>query len=697
MDKDLIPEFKRDDSLDYLKILKAIKEIRFGVGKNLLIDFLTGDMSNKSIIKNNLNELENFNSLKNSEKVREMIENLINNGRIQLVSSDFNKFCKVLELTEKGKKEIYNPKLNDLKLKNKFIHKKTEISEGDKILFNELGSFLGDYNNEQKKAIISDNGNILCVAGAGSGKTTVLTKRIEFLVKYKGINSQRILAITFTRKARQEMQSRLLKLGINNVQVETFNSFSEKILQKYGHKIYGRGMRVLNYQDKIMALMGALNNQGLEINQAIERYFTPNQKRSKTTDQLNNIFMNDCFFVIDYFKSKNKELYDFSKNGEGEDIHSGKIVYGVAKYLNEFMETAGLRDYTDQVLDTIKFFKDNNELIPKFEHILVDEYQDVNSMQIELLRLLNGGKLFCVGDPRQSIFGWRGSDINYILEFEKKYPKCEIISLTKNYRSNNHIVSFMNKSIKDMELPDLEHNFESKKEIFLKEFGSEQEEFGFVVNQILNSDIEGGEIFVLARTNRQLNEISNLMRQKGIRHVVKSDELRRPVIGEKGDVTVATIHAIKGLEAKMVFIIGCNEQNFPCKASDHPVIEMIKMEEYDKEEEEKRLFYVAISRAKEKLYLSYATKKPTYFINGEMLDMIDEKPVLNKQINKKLQAWKEKKEESGWRENKKHGGNNRWGGKSETWIENDLDEENRHKENSGYSKKDSWDGMIGEE
>ena len=90
-----------------------------------------------------------------------------------------------------------------------------------------------------------------------------------------------------------------------------------------------------------------------------------------------------------------------------------------------------------------------------------------------------------------------------------------------------------------------------------------------------------------------------------------------------GKITLSTIHAAKGLEAELVFVMGCNEYNFPCKASDHPVIEMIRINDYDKEEEEKRIFYVAISRAKKKLYLTYTGKKPTYFINSEMIDLIE--------------------------------------------------------------------------
>jgi DNA helicase-4 len=260
--------------------------------------------------------------------------------------------------------------------------------------------------------------------------------------------------------------------------------------------------------------------------------------------------------------------------------------------------------------------------IPEFEHVLVDEFQDVNSNQVELLDLLNPKNLFCVGDPRQSIFGWRGSDVNYILDFQNKYPDSEIINLKKNYRSNKYLVEFMNHSIKPMKMPDLEYEFGGKKEIKLQNFSSEEEEFEFILNELMQIDLPFEEIFVLARTNKQLSDFSELLKKKRIKHILKNDEKRDQEI-KKGHVTLSTIHAIKGLEAELVFVIGCTNNNFPCKSSDHPVIENLKMYEYDREEEERRLFYVAISRAKNKLYLSYTGKNHTYFINEEMKKIID--------------------------------------------------------------------------
>ncbi len=631
--EEVIGELGPSKELDYLKILRALNEIRFPVGKNLLVDFLNGDMKNPSIKKNELFLLHNFGGLKkySDAEIKSMIDNLIANSMIDLSSIIGNKFAQVLGITSKGNGELMNPGLYKKKISNNFEIRKSEITEEDRILFKELGFFLDRYNDEQKKAIISVKQNILCIAGAGSGKTSVLVKRIEFLIKFKSADPKKILAITFTRKARQEMESRLSRSGILGVQVETFNSFCEKILQKYSHLIYTSQTRVMSYADKIMALSFALNDIGITLEAATGRYFSDNHKKNKEQHQLGNIFMNDCFSVLEYFKSKNQELGDFSEGLDRENAETAKIISKVCKNLETHMNIQGLRDYVDQILDAINFFSKNKTLVPEFDNILVDEYQDVNAMQIKLLDLLieknSKTNLFAVGDPRQSIFGWRGSDIGYILKFEEKYPGGEIIHLVKNYRSSGKIVEFMNHSIKDMKVPDLEACNCAESEIKLLDFDSENSEYEYVLKEIRNflkSGSMGSDIFVLARTNRQLNELSNKLKVAGIGHVVKTDELRKPVVGNFGDVTLATIHAIKGLEARVVFIIGCNELNFPCKASDHPVIEMVKMgmRDYDKEEEEKRLFYVAISRAKEKLFLSYSGKKPTYFINPEMKAMI---------------------------------------------------------------------------
>ena len=304
------------------------------------------------------------------------------------------------------------------------------------------------------------------------------------------------------------------------------------------------------------------------------------------------------------------------------NTESTQLVFNVCREIEKYMQEHGIRDFTDQLVDAVSLFKAHKDLIPNFEHILVDEYQDVNSAQTELLGLLSPPNLFCVGDPRQSIFGWRGSDLGHILDFEEKYKTCEIITLTKNYRSTKPIVELMNSSIKNMGIADIESQIEGKNSLCLRELENEKKEFEFVIKTIVEKH-PTQSVFVLARTNRQLNELSEELELNNIKHGVRSDERKAKPDIRDSRITLATIHAIKGMEADVVFVIGCSNQNFPCKASEHPIIDMVKSNEYDKEEEERRLFYVALSRARTQLYLTHISVKPTHFITESMLRIIE--------------------------------------------------------------------------
>ena len=618
---------KMHKELEYIYILKAIDEIPFGIGKKLLVEFLQGKEKHESIKRNKLHMYLNFGTLGyDDQELNQLIDNLILNNLIKFAQVKNNKFWKVLELTEKGRNEILEPSLYKRKLSTSFKQKETIITEQDKVAFKALEFFLSNYTDYQKKSIICDNNNILCIAGAGSGKTTVLTKRIEFLTQYRSVDPNKILAITFTRKAKQEMAVRLEKMNnLSNVHIETFNSFCEKLLRKHNDLIYDQDVRVISYKDRFLIIKKALESLRIGMSRVIEIYFSKGQRQSKTNEQLSNIFMNDIFFLRDYFKFKNLPIEESAFDISPEYRNSFKLVFNICHYVEEYMTENGFRDFADQLLDTIALFNKHPELIPKFDHVLIDEYQDVNSIQIKLVDLINPTNTFCVGDPRQSIFGWRGSDIKYIINFEEKYPDSEIISLTKNYRSTEHIVNLINNSIKNMGLPDLESEIQGEKDIKLLKFNSEEKEFEFVMQKIISSSLPREEIFVLARTNRQLNDLSQMMKIRGIKHVLRSDEVRKLVLAGKDEITLATIHAIKGLEAEMVFVIGCSVMNFPCKGSEHPVIDMVKVGEYDKEEEERRLFYVAMSRAKKTLYLSYTGKAPTYFITKDMLALLEKK------------------------------------------------------------------------
>ncbi|MFH1398598.1 MAG: UvrD-helicase domain-containing protein [Candidatus Woesearchaeota archaeon] len=594
--------------LDYLNILTAIKELPFELGRTYLIQFLRGSQVTESKIR----KLSSYGSMAYTDaEINDLIDILLSRRMVEQTTNRLG--WKVLRITEAGSKAITNPQV-------KTSMEISEVTEKDKGVFALFGKALAGLDDQQKKALISTRNHILCIAGAGSGKTTVLTRRIEFLVNFRSVDPDKIMAITFTRKARQEMMRRLSQKGIN-CSIETFNSFCEKQLTMHTAKIYDKPMDVLSNRQRYEIIGMALNSLNTTIHSALETYFTKNQCNGKPNEELIAVLVHDCFFIRDYFKAKNIKLHDFS-NTLSKNREAALLIYNICCFIEKYMQENGLRDYTDQLIDTLKLYKDHPRIIPQFEHILVDEFQDVSSTQVQLLEFLNPPNLFCVGDPRQSIFGWRGSDIRYILDFNQKYPDAEVLALINNYRSTKPIVKLINKSISFMHLPDLVSKVEGNKQIKLSNFPTERDEFEFVLDKILQSKLLRSQIFVLARTNRQLSELSDLMKKRSIKHIIRSDE-RKIQFGNDDELTLATIHAIKGMEAELVFLIGCTTQNFPCRGSEHPVVEMVKVEEYDKFEEEKRLFYVALSRARKTLYLTYTGKSMTHFITSSMLDLID--------------------------------------------------------------------------
>jgi len=630
----------------HILILKSFDELRFNLGKKTLIDFVKGN-TNPTISRNNLDELNSYGELYmiDEREIEEIIDQLIKFGYLdnETITMKNGFETKVVSRNIKGRKEIFEKKfklqeLGKVKL-DPIFNREVQISEEDKKIFKSFDFFLGKFNNEQKKAIISESKNLLCIAGAGSGKTTVLTKKIEYLVKFKGVNEKDILAITFTKKSKEDLIKKLNENDILNSNVETFNSFCEKILRKNENEIYGQNMKILSFGQKIKLVKYAFNKTGLNFEAIVDLYFNKKKKQEKSNDELLLSFTGDVFSIIDFYKNhdiKFEKFYEMEKNLAKKNV--SKIVYTISAFIAKILRVKGFRDFSDQVLDVLKFFREREDKISKFKYVLVDEFQDVNHIQFELLKILKKENLFAVGDPRQAIYGWRGAEVKYILNFNKEFNDVEIINLKMNYRSDKEIVDLFNNAIKPMDLVDLEasKNEESEnRKTFLVEHQSELLERQFILESIRNSKNPFNEIFILARTNKILNKYEDLFSQNGIPHKIKSEEEYK----NKNDanlnnaITLATIHSIKGMEANEVYLVNANSNSFPNRTPDNFVFATIKeSQEYDKDEEELRLFYVALSRAKEKLIISY-NGKYTKFINPKMIEQLSLK---KKKSNKDL-------------------------------------------------------------
>jgi superfamily I DNA/RNA helicase len=581
------------EPLDHTLILGALKELPYPVGKQTLLEILSGAVTKRMATSNIYMDLESYGTLKahSAMSIGQWIDRLQAQGCILATNPPGQPHMRVLKITPKGLKELRTPTLTD---NSRPTHFNADVlDDASKLLIEQFGFFLTTYNDEQRHAIVSPKQRILCVAGAGTGKTTVLTKRIEFLVRYRGVDPGTILAITFTRKARAEMQARLA--GIN-ADVTTFNGFCERLL-----RAHGQNKPMITYGQKIKLFHEALVAEHLTAAGLALDYFTDSQRKGATRDELERRLMGDVYSLIDHYANEDEEL-----PRTGKSILASTLL-AIARQIQRSIEERGLRDYAGQVRDALSLLRRHPDTIPRYAHILVDEYQDVNVSQERLLSLLHPDNLFVVGDPRQSIFGWRGSQIRYIAEFEAETT----IQLRTNYRSRPKIVELMNRLIVGMQLPDLTSGHDAGGVVQLLKYQSEDEELAAIAT--LLSQATHQDLFVLARTNRQLQDLSALLNRSGVAHSIKHEEDETAVTG----IVLATVHAIKGLEASVVIVLGATSRYFPCKVSDHPVVDLIKDTYVDREEEERRLLYVAVSRAKELLIIAYTTT-PTYFLDGAL-------------------------------------------------------------------------------
>ena len=296
--------------------------------------------------------------------------------------------------------------------------------------------YLINLNEKQQEAVMYLNGPLLIVAGAGSGKTKVLTSRIAHIIKSHKAFSSQILAVTFTNKAAKEMQIRVSKLLRKEATglpwLGTFHSISAKILRKHAEAVgLKSNFTIIDQDDQSRLIKNICKAENIDIKKISPKYILA---------------------VID--KWKNKGLYPedvFLKRKETLE----KNFLSIYKIYQQKLIDLNSADFSDLILHTVKILKNYKEIASlyskKFKYILVDEYQDTNFIQSEWLKYLSASNLniCCVGDDDQSIYSWRGAEIKNFLEFDKIYPDTKIIRLEKNYRSTQNILNVASKLIEN--------------------------------------------------------------------------------------------------------------------------------------------------------------------------------------------------------------------------------------------------------
>src|SRR3989304_4540160 len=296
-------------------------------------------------------------------------------------------------------------------------------------------------NPEQLAAVTHGDGPLLIIAGAGTGKTKVITHRIAHLIE-KGVNPNQILALTFTEKAAGEMEERVDRLvpyGYSNVWISTFHSFGDRVLRDNVLEIgLTPDFKVLSEAERIIFLKEHLFELPLN-------YYRPLGNPTRYLSAITGLIsrLKDEDVGVDEYR---KYAEDLKKSGvrsqelEPETIQQDELAKTYAKY-QELMARNGYLDFGDQVVLPLKLFRARPHILKryqeKFQYILVDEFQDTNYAQFQLVRLLSERhkNITVVGDDDQSIYKFRGAAISNVLGFQKIYPDAKLITLTKNYRS----------------------------------------------------------------------------------------------------------------------------------------------------------------------------------------------------------------------------------------------------------------------
>lgn len=575
--------------MDERLVLETIDELPFGVGKKLLVAFLQGE-EHESIRRNRLDSLPQYGSLAYSTReLAALIDRLRYNRLIEYVKPDPRKPFRVLALTELGRASLSAPRETDLSVDS------DSITAEDRERFEAFGSLLDGLTDEQKAAVTAPEPRVVCIAGAGSGKTTVLTRRIEALVRFRAVPEDRILAVTFTRRARDQMLDKLAQLGLGSVRVETFNSFCEQSLRSNG-----RTARVIELRGLLSIVREGIDRLGLD--GIVSAYF--GERQSRLTDQQRFVaFAQDMLELRDRLRIEREELSEDLFVRTPLERLAGDL-YALLSYLEARLRKDALRTFTDQLIEAL----DPAIELASFDHVLVDEYQDVNRAQVELLEKLGPANLFAVGDPRQAIYGWRGASVDCILELARS-EGTRVVELTRSFRSPQPIAELAAEVIEPMGLAALSGT-EGAATLQLRSFSQEAREHAYVASRIASMTLEPEEVFVLSRTRKQLEGIADALAEVGVAYSFEHGP----------GVRLATIHAIKGLEAEAVFVVGAHQASFPCKTPDDPLEDLFAAR-YDREAEERRLLYVAITRAKRFLSISH-TSDPTYFFSEKALRML---------------------------------------------------------------------------
>ncbi len=371
----------------------------------------------------------------------------------------------------------------------------------------DVTQLLDGLNNAQREAVAAAPGPILVLAGAGSGKTRVLTQRVAWLVGVDNISPQSILAVTFTNKAAQEMRNRIeqiLGFPVGGMWAGTFHGLSHRLLRSHWQEAnLPQGFQILDSEDQLRVVRRVIKGMNLD-----ETYWPPKKLQ----------------WYINGHKEEGRRPQHL---GNREDPQEQQMIRVYSAY-EEVCQRSGLVDFAELLLRAFELMRDNetirNHYQSRFQHVLVDEFQDTNAIQYEWLKLFAApqNNLFIVGDDDQSIYGWRGAKVENILRFEKEYDQTKVVRLEQNYRSTGNILNAANTIIANNQGrlgKKLWTDGSDGEAITLYSASNEIDESRYVLDRIYRWVDQGGlrsEAAILYRSNAQSRVFEETLLRAGV-------------------------------------------------------------------------------------------------------------------------------------------------------------------------------------
>ena len=462
----------------------------------------------------------------------------------------------------------------------------------------------------QFDAVRSDTRHLRILAGAGTGKTRVLTHRIAYQINAIRIEPEHSLCLAFTNKAANEIKRRMGQMGeASLVETGTFHSIAYKQV-----KARWKDLGIRDEPDLI-------SNRGSYLSRILPKSFNNTER---------NFILSEISWATARRISDDDYISEAGNAGRLDIIPFASVAEYFRKY-SELKRKENFIDFDDIIQLAIEFLAEDPNYAEarhwKFRDLFVDEFQDVNPLQFALLQAWLGpaSSLTVVGDPCQAIYSWNGADSRFLNNFEKYYPDSQTITLKDNFRSSPEILALSSSILPTME--SLNPKMQSGRLPTIRAELNEYEEARSVaslVKELAIGNITLGDQAVLVRTHAQIPPIAEVFKDQDIKFRVASDSESGSGAGSDDEVEILTLHAAKGLEWKIVHLCGVEEGFHPIA---HANTELALGEE-------RRLFFVGLTRAEEELHISWArnrslgskrSRKPSTYIK-ELSDLLDPTP-----------------------------------------------------------------------